>query len=152
MVTFAVNPELVWDGIGAFAFGLVIGWVTYFTVRHEKQHAISDIAAVIGAVGGAAVLALFPARSVLFTAYTIGLACGFFIYVGLFMVLAFAALGLRSGLKAVLFGRGSTLGGIPISNPLLIHFPKRILPYLREEADMESLLAEEPDIERQSPG
>jgi hypothetical protein len=47
---------------GAFAFGAVIGWVTYFTMRYSREHAMSDIAVVIGAVGGAAVLKLFPHR------------------------------------------------------------------------------------------
>jgi hypothetical protein len=47
---------------------------------------MGDIAVVIGAVGGAAVLALFPAQSELFGAYGIGLAAGFFIYVGFLIV------------------------------------------------------------------
>ena len=65
---------------GAFAFGLVIGWVTYRTLRRrEGSSALSDIATVIGAVGGAAVLALFKTTE-LFAAYSIGLAVGFFFY------------------------------------------------------------------------
>lgn len=66
---------------GAFCFGAVVGWVTYYTMRYSATHALSDIAVVIGAVGGAAVLALFPAQTPLFATYGIGLAVGFFGYV-----------------------------------------------------------------------
>ena len=65
---------------GALAFGLVIGWVTHRTVvRKSDAVALSDIAAVIAAVGGAAVVALFKLGP-LFGAYCIGLAIGFFAY------------------------------------------------------------------------
>ena len=68
------------EGIGAFCFGLVIGWITYRTLRHRKDDAtLSDIAAVIGAVGGGGVTALFK-DSEMFGAYCIGLAVGFFLY------------------------------------------------------------------------
>jgi hypothetical protein len=67
---------------GAFWFGLVIGFITYRTLRHKKEAGISDIATVIGAVGGAAILALFPAQSSSFDYYAAGLAAGFFIYLG----------------------------------------------------------------------
>lgn len=64
---------------GAFAFGLVIGWVTYRTLRRTADSGISDIASVIGAVGGASVTALFGEGD-LFGSYCIGLAIGFFGY------------------------------------------------------------------------
>jgi O-antigen/teichoic acid export membrane protein len=65
---------------GALCFGLVIGWVTYRTLRRrEGTAALSDIATVIGAVGGAAVTTLFKLPD-LFAAYSIGLAIGFFLY------------------------------------------------------------------------
>jgi uncharacterized membrane protein YeaQ/YmgE (transglycosylase-associated protein family) len=65
---------------GALCFGLVIGWVTYRTLRRrEGAAALSDIATVIGAVGGAAVTTLFDDDR-LFGAYSIGLAIGFFAY------------------------------------------------------------------------
>jgi fructose-specific phosphotransferase system IIC component len=65
---------------GAFSFGLVIGWITYRTLRRRTQGAaLSDIATVIGAVGGAAVTSLFPTGEP-FGAYSIGLAIGFFGY------------------------------------------------------------------------
>jgi hypothetical protein len=66
--------------LGAFFFGLVIGWVTYRTLRRTKTNGLSDIATVIGAVGGAAILKLFPAETNAFGAYSIGLAVGFFAY------------------------------------------------------------------------
>ena len=74
-------------GWGALCFGLVVGWVTHRTL-HRKDDAtkLGDIAAVIGAVGGAAVTALFKIGD-LFGAYCIGLAIGFFVYLILSLVL-----------------------------------------------------------------
>jgi len=64
---------------GALCFGFVIGWVTYRTLRRQQETvALSNIATVIGAVGGAAVTALFTKE--LFSWYCIGLAGGFFLY------------------------------------------------------------------------
>ena len=66
--------------IGAGCFGVVVGWITYRTLRRRKGSAqLSDIAAVIGAVGGAAVTALFKSEE-LFASYSVGLAVGFFLY------------------------------------------------------------------------
>jgi hypothetical protein len=78
---------------GAFAFGAVIGWVTYFTMRYSKEHAMSDIAVVVGAVGGAAVLKLFPTESTLFPAYSLGLATSFFVYVLILLIATLIAEG-----------------------------------------------------------
>lgn len=72
---------------GAFWFGLVIGYVTYRTLRHKKDSGISDIAAVIGAVGGAAIVSLFPTEGGRFDQYAIGLALGFFLYLGLSLLI-----------------------------------------------------------------
>lgn len=73
---------------GAFAFGLVVGWLTYFVNRHRSgEVTLGDIASIVGAVGGAAVLALFPAGSDLLGAYGIGLAIGFFGYLAVLVVL-----------------------------------------------------------------
>jgi len=67
-------------GFGAACFGLVIGWVTYRTLRRrEGAAALSDIATVLGAVGGGAVTALFETEA-LFAWYSVGLAVGFFLY------------------------------------------------------------------------
>ena len=37
---------------GGFWFGLVIGFVTYRTLKHKTSTGLSDIAAVVGAIGG----------------------------------------------------------------------------------------------------
>ena len=79
---------------GALAFGLVIGWFTYFVNRHRTDAvSIADVASVIGALGGGAILGLFPARSVLFGAYGIGLAIGFFGYFLLLVVMVLSQRG-----------------------------------------------------------
>src|SRR5262249_17449103 len=78
---------------GAFCFGAVIGWVTYYTMRYSAAHALSDIAVVIGAVGGAAVLALFPAQTPPFAAYGTGLAVGFFAYIVILILATLIAKG-----------------------------------------------------------
>jgi hypothetical protein len=71
--------------LGAWGFGAVIGWYLYFLNRYRAGDvALADLVTVIGAVGGGAILALFPAESDLFGAYGIGLAAGFF---GYFLVL-----------------------------------------------------------------
>ena len=65
---------------GALCFGLVVGWVVYRTLRRRgDQAALSDIATVIGAVGGGVVTAIFKSEN-LFGWYSIGLAIGFFFY------------------------------------------------------------------------
>jgi hypothetical protein len=72
---------------GAFAFGLMLGWFLYFLNRYRKEVTLADLTTVIGAVGGAAILALFPAKTDLFGAYGIGLAIGFFGYFVVLLVL-----------------------------------------------------------------
>ena len=67
------------NDIGAICFGLVIGWITYRTLRRKDGAAVSDIAAVIGAIGGGVVTTLFGSQE-LFSWYCIGLAVGFFGY------------------------------------------------------------------------
>lgn len=71
--------------LGAGCFGAVVGWYLFFLNRYRSGDvALGDLVTVIGAIGGAAILALFPAKSDLFGAYGIGLAIGFF---GYFLVL-----------------------------------------------------------------
>jgi hypothetical protein len=72
--------EVIVFNFGAFCFGLVVGWVTYRTLRRTKTNGLSDISSVIGAIGGAAVVSLFPEETNAFGAYSIGLAIGFFAY------------------------------------------------------------------------
>jgi len=70
------------SGLGALLFGLVIGWISYRTLRLTAGTSVlSDIATIIAAVGGAAVTALFRS-DVLFGWYCVGLALGFFAYLG----------------------------------------------------------------------
>ena len=67
--------------IGAVAFGIVVGWITYRTLRRREDPAqLSDLAAVIGAVSGGAVTAIPFEDPDVFAAYSIGLAVGFFGY------------------------------------------------------------------------
>jgi hypothetical protein len=68
------------ETIGALCFGVVIGWITYRTLRRQGEAvALSNIATVIAAVGGGAVTALFKTAAV-FGWYSIGLFIGFFGY------------------------------------------------------------------------
>ena len=72
--------------IGAGAFGVIVGWILYSISRYRTGSlGLGDLATVIGAIGGAAILDLFPAGTDLFAAYGIGLVVGFF---GYFLVLA----------------------------------------------------------------
>lgn len=66
--------------VGALAFGIVIGWATYGTLRRTQRTGLTDLSTLIGAVAGAAVTSLFPAANGSFGAYCIGLALGFFYY------------------------------------------------------------------------
>jgi len=74
---------------GAFAFGAVIGWFTYVVNRYRAEVKLADVATIVGALGGGAVLALFPEQSTLFAAYGLGLAAGFF---GYFVILVLLVL------------------------------------------------------------
>jgi hypothetical protein len=72
---------------GAMCFGAIIGWYLYYINRYRtSQIDLGDLVTVIGAIGGGAVLALFPEKTDLFGAYGIGLAIGFF---GYYLVLTF---------------------------------------------------------------
>ncbi|UYF97128.1 hypothetical protein OCS65_28300 (plasmid) [Rhodococcus aetherivorans] len=69
---------------GALLFGFVVGWITYRTLaRRSGGTELSDIASVIGAVGGAVVTGLFINEE-RFSYYSIGLFAGFFIYLIVF--------------------------------------------------------------------
>src|SRR3954452_6565572 len=77
--------------LGAGAFGAVIGWNVYFVNRYRKADVqLTDLASLVGIIGGGAVLALFPAGTELFGAYGMGLAIGFFLY---FLMLLLFVLG-----------------------------------------------------------
>jgi hypothetical protein len=68
--------------IGAICFGVVVGYVTYRSLaRSGPTSSVSDIAAVVGAVGGGLVTTVFdPANSDTFGWYSIGLLAGMATY------------------------------------------------------------------------
>jgi uncharacterized membrane protein YeaQ/YmgE (transglycosylase-associated protein family) len=68
------------DLIGAICFGIVIGWVTYRTLRRSPTTGLSDIATVIGAVAGAAITGIWKPGANSFNGYCLGLFIGFFAY------------------------------------------------------------------------
>jgi hypothetical protein len=69
--------------LGAMGFGALIGWYLYYINRHRTSKVgLGDLVTLVGAVGGSAILAAFPARSALFGGYGIGLFLGFFGYFG----------------------------------------------------------------------
>lgn len=73
---------------GAFCFGIVIGWITYRTLRrNQAQSGLSDIATVIGAVGGAAITGIWKPGTGSFGGYCIGLLIGFFLYLIISIIL-----------------------------------------------------------------
>ena len=66
---------------GAMGFGTIIGWLVYYINRYRTGDVqFSDLATVIGIIGGAAILALFPEGTDLFGGYGVGLFIGFFSY------------------------------------------------------------------------
>ena len=74
--------------LGAGAFGALIGWYAYFVNRYRTDAIrVTDVVAMVSAIGGAAVLTLFPAKTDLFAAYGIGLFLGFFGYFVVLLVL-----------------------------------------------------------------
>jgi hypothetical protein len=67
--------------LGAIGFGTIIGWLVYYINRYRTGDVqFSDLATVIGIIGGGAILTLFPEGTDLFGGYGIGLFIGFFSY------------------------------------------------------------------------
>jgi len=78
METTSASSIQLW---GAGCFGAIIGWYVYYINRYRKGEVqLGDLVTLIGAIGGAAILALFDKKTDLFGAYGIGLAAGFFGY------------------------------------------------------------------------
>jgi hypothetical protein len=74
--------------IGAVCFGIVIGYVTYRTLVRTEITQVSDIGAVVAAVGGGAVTGLFdPTAGDGFGYYSIGLLAGLVLFLVLRLVL-----------------------------------------------------------------
>src|SRR5262245_59914007 len=75
------TPATTIQLIGSGCFGAILGWYLYFINRYRSGPVdFGDIVTILGAIGGAGVLALFPSGTDLFGAYGIGLAIGFFLY------------------------------------------------------------------------
>jgi hypothetical protein len=77
-------------------FGIVIGWITYYTMRKNTEpRVLADITVIISALVGPAILAVFPApvegKQTMFGWYGIGLAIGFFLYLIVFILLLWKA-------------------------------------------------------------
>lgn len=72
---------------GAFCFGIVIGWITYRTLRRSETSGLSDLATVIGALGGAVITSLWKQGTDAFGGYCIGLLIGFFAYLIVALIL-----------------------------------------------------------------
>jgi hypothetical protein len=108
-VLLAAHSASDFELAGAAAFGAVIGWYLYYLNRYRQDEIkATDLVTVIAALGGGAILRLFPARSQLFGAYGIGLLAGFLTY--FFFLLIFV---LRSpGFTVAWFldGRAPALG------------------------------------------
>ncbi|MDI9978806.1 hypothetical protein [Rhodococcus sp. IEGM 1307] len=67
--------------IGAICFGLVVGFVTYRTLVFKEGASVSDIAAVVAALGGGVVTVWFDrAEGDSFAWYSIGLLAGMVVY------------------------------------------------------------------------
>lgn len=74
--------------IGSVCFGLLVGYITYRTLaRTADKTSISDLAAVIGAVGGGAVTTIVRPQTEDFGWYSIGLLAGFIAYGALYAAL-----------------------------------------------------------------
>jgi hypothetical protein len=104
MDAHVVSEATGWQLVGAGCFGSVIGWLVYAIQRHRTgAPTVRDLVTLLGAIGGTAVLALFPASSELFAAYGIGLAIGFFLY--FLSLLLFVAMSDNFGVDWLLDGR-----------------------------------------------
>jgi hypothetical protein len=93
---------------GALVFGVVVGYLTYRTLVRAEQTAISDLNAIIAAIGGGAVTQLFAPSSDVFAWYAIGLAGG----LALFFT-AFWKLNGKAELAKVMGGRATVTGSAP---------------------------------------
>lgn len=108
-VVAAATTHLAAMETGAFGFGAVLGWNAYFINRYRKDVLIGDLAAIISAVGGSAILVLFKAETVLFAFYGMGLAVGFFGYfVVLIILVAFSD---KYGVDWLISGEGRPMLG-----------------------------------------
>jgi hypothetical protein len=81
-----MSPRVI--TIGAVCFGIVIGYITYRTLARSEKASVSDIAAVVAAVGGGTVTTLFDRNGTdAFGWYSIGLLAGMAVYLGLSLII-----------------------------------------------------------------
>jgi len=78
---------MILEDAGSFAFGFVVGWITYRTLRRKEGSTLSDISTVIAALGGAAITAIFK-TSRMFGIYSLGLFAGFFLYLTIALIMS----------------------------------------------------------------
>jgi len=75
-----MTDGMTFEMFGAGCFGVVIGYVAWHVFRGgETSFDVKQLGAFVAALLGAAVLAVFPAGTTLFAAYSAGLALGFFL-------------------------------------------------------------------------
>ena len=68
---------MVIAGLGAILFGVLIGWLAYWILLlRAGAFALSELVAVLGVLGGGAVMSLFKDEA-LFGWYAVGLVLGF---------------------------------------------------------------------------
>jgi hypothetical protein len=92
--------------VGALVFGLVVGFITYRTlVRTTDQAAITDLAAVVSAIGGGAVTAVYDPTGTPFAWYAVGLALGMLLF-----FLAYWKMNGKAALAKVMNGETTELG------------------------------------------
>jgi hypothetical protein len=70
--------------VGAACFGIAVGYLTYRALVTAVNTSVSVLAAVVGAVGGAAVTGLFAPGASLFAWYSIGLLAGMSVFFVIF--------------------------------------------------------------------
>ncbi len=67
--------------VGGACFGVAVGYLTYRTLVRPGVHAaVAGVAAVAGAIGGAAVTGLFAPGTSVFAWYAIGLLAGMAVF------------------------------------------------------------------------
>jgi hypothetical protein len=74
--------------LGAWCFGVVVGWVTSRTLRRTTASGLSDIATVISSIAGAAITGIYKPSTNAFGFYCIGLFVGFFAYLIISVIIA----------------------------------------------------------------
>jgi NhaP-type Na+/H+ or K+/H+ antiporter len=75
------------EWISGIAFGCVVGFIAYRTLRRAGVSRVGDLSAVLSSIGGAGVISLLKGSGLFFLPYSVGLFVGFFGYLGLCLAL-----------------------------------------------------------------